>query len=52
VAAFERALAEAPRNGWALWGLLEAKTTSGSEVSTAKGAFESAWLGDTDILSF
>ncbi|NGO54799.1 hypothetical protein G6N73_27395 [Mesorhizobium camelthorni] len=51
VAVFEMALAEVPRNGWALWGLLKAKAAAGSEdVSEAEAAFKKAWLGNETLL--
>ncbi|MCT7378654.1 tetratricopeptide repeat protein [Chelativorans salis] len=51
VAAFEKALAESPRNGWALWGLLKAKAAAGSEdASEAEAAFKKAWLGNEALL--
>jgi tetratricopeptide (TPR) repeat protein len=51
VAAFEKALAETPRNGWALWGLLEAKAAAGSEdVSATEAGFKKAWLGNEALL--
>lgn len=52
IAAFEKALEEAPRNGWALWGLLQARTAAGDEdVSDLRDAFARAWLGDERLLS-
>lgn len=51
VVAFEKALEEAPRNGWALWGLLKAQAAAGSEdVSATEAAFKKAWLGDEALL--
>jgi tetratricopeptide (TPR) repeat protein len=49
--AFEAALAEVPRNGWALWGLAEAMEASGDpRADTARHSFEQVWLGDPDLL--
>ncbi|MFC6486398.1 tetratricopeptide repeat protein [Nitratireductor sp. GCM10026969] len=51
VVAFEEALEEAPRNGWALWGLLKAKAAAGGEdVSATEAAFKKAWLGHDALL--
>ncbi|MER8612605.1 hypothetical protein [Mesorhizobium sp. M0435] len=51
VAAFEKALVETPRNGWALWGLLKAKAAAGSEdVSATEAGFKKAWLGNEALL--
>ncbi|WP_210529912.1 hypothetical protein [Rubellimicrobium arenae] len=46
-AAFEAALAKAPRDAWALWGLWQAETLIGdrSRADAARQAFEDAWLG-------
>jgi tetratricopeptide (TPR) repeat protein len=52
VAAFEKALAASPRNGWALWGLLKAKAAAGSaDLAETEAAFAKAWLGDRDLLT-
>ncbi|PAP97312.1 tetratricopeptide repeat protein [Mesorhizobium wenxiniae] len=51
IAAFEKALQETPRNGWALWGLLNAQTAGNRETSDTKAAFARAWLGDEGLLS-
>lgn len=52
VEAFKAALAQAPRDGWALWGLMQGEEALGQETGYADGylkaraAFEQAWLGD------
>lgn len=52
VLVFEKALEEAPRNGWALWGLLKAKISASSEdISATKADFKKAWLGDEALLA-
>ena len=49
--AFETALAHAPRDGWALWGLWQAEEKLGdaASIATAKAAFDEAWLGAPDM---
>ncbi|WP_340118469.1 tetratricopeptide repeat protein [Pelagibius sp. 7325] len=52
VAVFVQALGQAPRNGWALWGLLQAQVAAGdSNQSATKAAFAKAWLGDHRLLT-
>jgi tetratricopeptide (TPR) repeat protein len=52
VAAFKQALAETPRNGWALWGLAEAQRAAGDPgLAETEEAFKAAWLGDPALLS-
>ena len=51
IAAFEAALAQTPRNGWALWGLAEARHAAGQDAAEAEAAFRRVWLGDTAILT-
>ncbi len=51
VEAFEAALAQAPRNGWALWGLVEAQRAADLPSDEAAATFERAWLGDLSLLS-
>ena len=46
-AAFEAALAEAPRDGWTLWGLSQAKQGT-AEAEAARDAFEASWLGGAE----
>lgn len=50
VAAFRAALEQAPRNGWALWGLMQAQQAAGLDSAEAAAAFEAAWLGDRSLL--
>lgn len=50
-AAFAAALAQAPRDGWALWGLWRAQVLidgEGPRVEEARDAFRQAWLGGED----
>lgn len=47
---FRAALAQVPRNGWALWGLAEAERASGVDPSETEAALERAWLGDRALL--
>jgi len=51
IAAFEAALARAPRNGWALWGLAEARRAAGQDPAVTEAAFQRVWLGDADVLA-
>jgi tetratricopeptide (TPR) repeat protein len=51
VDAFEKALQETPRNGWALWGLLNAQIADNRDPSNTKAAFARAWLGSEALLS-
>jgi len=51
VAAFRSALGHAPRNGWALWGLMQAQRAAGVDGGDTAAAFEAAWLGDRSLLS-
>lgn len=52
IAAFEQALEQLPRNGWALWGLWRAYTAARPEAAPlARQAFEEAWLGDESLLT-
>lgn len=49
--AFEMALKELPRNGWALWGLWQARKAMGdARMAEPQAAFEKAWLGDSTML--
>ena len=49
--AFETALAHAPRDGWALWGMWQAEERLGdaASIAKAKAAFDEAWLGKPDL---
>jgi tetratricopeptide (TPR) repeat protein len=51
-AVFQAALIDAPNNGWALYGLMEAQRALGDEVGAAASAklLEQAWGGDRDLL--
>lgn len=49
-AAFRAALEQAPRNGWALWGLMQAQRAAGVDGADTAAAFEAAWLGDRSLL--
>lgn len=51
---FREALAQQPRNGWALWGLLRAEEAAGINEAraTTAAAFEKAWVGDKSLLTF
>ena len=50
--AFEDALRQAPRSGWALWGLLQAQIAADdSKQSATSAAFNKAWLGDRSLLT-
>ncbi|MPZ10678.1 MAG: hypothetical protein GEU89_10780 [Kiloniellaceae bacterium] len=52
VAAFEQALRQAPRNGWVLWGLLQAQTAAGDgNAAATRAAFAKAWLGNQNLLT-
>jgi len=52
VAVFEQALRQAPRNGWALWGLLQAQAAAGdSRQAATRTALTKAWLGDRGLLA-
>jgi tetratricopeptide (TPR) repeat protein len=53
VEAFQQALAEQPRNGWALWGLRHAQELAGDAVgaSATQAAFQQAWVGERSLLT-
>lgn len=54
VAAFRQALKQSPRNGWALWGLMQAETAAGksdSHLAATRAAFAEAWLGSHSLLT-
>jgi cytochrome c-type biogenesis protein CcmH/NrfG len=45
--AFRQALIEAPNNGWALYGLMQAYEAEGDQIASAETEklFEKAWAG-------
>lgn len=51
IAAFEASLAQAPRDGWALWGLMRAwdevsiDAEDRDDYCSARAVFRTAWLG-------
>jgi tetratricopeptide (TPR) repeat protein len=49
---FRAALIDAPNNGWALWGLMEAQKAAGDQAAAAQTAqlFDKAWAGDDRLL--
>jgi tetratricopeptide (TPR) repeat protein len=49
--AFRAALAQTPRNGWALWGLAEAERAAGADPAATEALLEKAWLGDRGLLT-
>lgn len=54
IAAFETALRQAPRDAWALWGLLQASEAAGipaAELETLRARHAEAWLGDDALLT-
>jgi tetratricopeptide (TPR) repeat protein len=53
VEVFRQALAEQPRNGWALWGLSRALEAAGDQANAedTKAAFKQAWVGDLSLLT-
>jgi tetratricopeptide (TPR) repeat protein len=53
VEAFQAALVDAPNNGWALFGLMEAQKAIGDDAGAAASAklLEQAWAGDRDQLA-
>ena len=44
---FRAALIDAPNNGWALWGLMEAQKAAGDQAAAEQTAklFDQAWAG-------
>jgi tetratricopeptide (TPR) repeat protein len=52
IASFRAALAEQAKNGWALWGLMQAQLRAGDEEAeqTAR-QLEAVWVGDRSLLS-
>jgi tetratricopeptide (TPR) repeat protein len=51
VETFNKALAETPRNGWALWGLLQAQLAADQNPVATRAALQKAWLGWDDLLT-
>jgi len=52
VATFDKALDEMPRNGWALWGLVQAQIAAGERnVSDLEATLAEAWLGNKALLA-
>ncbi|WP_159590442.1 tetratricopeptide repeat protein [Chelativorans xinjiangense] len=52
VATFGKALEEMPRNGWALWGFMQAQIAAGERnVSDLEATFVEVWLGDKSLLA-
>jgi hypothetical protein len=49
---FRAALIDAPNNGWALWGLMEAQKAAGDQAAVEETAqlFDKAWAGDDRLL--
>jgi tetratricopeptide (TPR) repeat protein len=48
---FRAALSKSPRNGWVLWGLMQAQKAAGGDgLAETEAAFERAWLGDRSML--
>ncbi|HET7716729.1 MAG TPA: tetratricopeptide repeat protein [Bauldia sp.] len=51
-ATFREALARLPKNGWALWGLMQAEMKAGDpNAAETKRQFEAVWLGDRSQLA-
>ncbi len=55
--AFRAALAKAPRDGWALWGLWQVENLYGEDQTRhrarhAREAFKAHWLGDLELPAF
>ncbi|WP_157020366.1 tetratricopeptide repeat protein [Mesorhizobium xinjiangense] len=52
LATFDKALNEMPRNGWALWGLIQAQIAAGEQnVSDLEATFAEVWLGNEALLA-
>jgi hypothetical protein len=45
-------LIDAPNNGWALWGLMEAQKAAGDQAAAGQTAqlLDKAWAGDDRLL--
>lgn len=51
-AMFREALAKLPKNGWALWGLMQAEAKAGDpNLAGTTRLFEAVWLGDRSQLA-
>jgi tetratricopeptide (TPR) repeat protein len=51
-ATFQAVLEQSPRNGWALWGLMQAQIALRDDQAKAtRAAFDKAWLGDDAMLT-
>lgn len=51
-AMFREALARLPKNGWALWGLMQAEAKAGDpNLAETTRQFEAVWLGDRSQLA-
>jgi tetratricopeptide (TPR) repeat protein len=49
---FHQALAKQPKNGWALWGLLQAEQRAGdASAAQTEREFRRVWLGDNALLA-
>ncbi|WP_227369760.1 tetratricopeptide repeat protein [Halomonas sp. M20] len=49
---FHQALAKQPKNGWALWGLMQAQQQAGdASVKQTEREFGRVWLGDRSLLA-
>ncbi|SHF41404.1 Tetratricopeptide repeat-containing protein [Modicisalibacter ilicicola DSM 19980] len=52
IATFRQALAQQPKNGWALWGLLQAQRQAGdASARQTEREFRRVWLGDNALLA-
>ncbi|QEA39096.1 hypothetical protein FGL86_08440 [Pistricoccus aurantiacus] len=52
IATFRQALKKQPKNGWALWGLLQAQQQVGdASARQTEREFRRVWLGDNTLLS-
>jgi hypothetical protein len=52
IEAFQQALKEQRRNGWALWGLAQAqKAVDAEAAAVTEAAFQKAWAGEKALLT-
>nr|WP_298412680.1 tetratricopeptide repeat protein [uncultured Halomonas sp.] len=52
ITTFQQALKKQPKNGWALWGLLQAQQQAGDTASEqTEREFRRVWLGDNALLA-